>query len=423
MDLPPEEPRPEFASPAEAEDLDPDPDVVRVELTAAPYEYEIDGETIQGYAYNGQVPGPTIRAKHGDTVIIDFQNELGMPTTVHWHGLHVPFEMDGVTWMGSPVESGESFEYSFTVEQSGSYWYHPHFDTAHQADLGLYGAFIVEDPDDPAVDEELVMLLDGWGENEAPDIHHEGSIVNWTINGLVDPVHRPAAGTSLRLRVIDVANAGYLQLEWPQMRRIGSDQGLLPALDEPEKVILSPGDRFDAELSVGSETIDLLNNEYSLFGPVGGKAYRLMSIEPEGSASAPESLEWPFSAALPTPDPGYADIVYTLMGDTDAGAWSINGELFPDVTIESVSLGDEAIIEVRNISASQHPFHLHGYAFEVLSRNGEAPLFAEFEDTINVDIAETLRLRILANNPGDWMAHCHILQHAEEGMMTVLRVE
>lgn len=418
---------PDFESPAHAEDLDPDPDKVRVELTAAPFEYELVGalgsETIAGFAYNEQVPGPTIRAKLGDEVTVVLRNELGFGTTIHWHGLHVPFEMDGVTWMGEPVADGATFEYTFTVDQTGTYWYHPHFDTVRQVDLGLYGAFVIEDPADPPVDEEIVMVLDGWHESEAPISDHEGTLLDWTVNGLIDPIYRPLAGTSVRMRIIDVANAGYVDLQWPKMRRIGGDQGVLAALDEPESVVLAPGDRMDGELLVGADTLEILNLPYSLFGPVGSEPVRLMSVQPDGDEAAPDPANWDFDELAPTLDPGFADVLYVFMGDTDAGAWTINGETFPDVTIESLPLGQEAIIEVRNISASEHPFHLHGYGFEVLSVNGVPPEFRQMEDTINIHIADTIRVRISATNPGDWMTHCHILPHADQGMMTVLRVE
>lgn len=113
-------------SPPEAEDLDEDPDVLHVRLVAAPFSHTlvVDGEpyALEGYAYNGQIPGPTLRAKRGDTVIVELENELPDPTTLHWHGLSVPHEMDGHTWMMDPVEAGGSFTYTFTLEQSGTAW-------------------------------------------------------------------------------------------------------------------------------------------------------------------------------------------------------------------------------------------------------------------------------------------------------------
>ena len=111
-----------------------------------------------------------------------------------------------------------------------------------------------------------------------------------------------------------------------------------------------------------------------------------------------------------------------LSGSARTGAWFISGERFPDVTVEELALGADVVVEVRNLSASEHPFHLHGHDFEVLSVDGIPPELRLVEDTINVRVHQRVRLRLLADNPGDWMAHCHILPHADEGMMTVLRV-
>lgn len=425
----PEAPRPVLSSPAEAEDLDPDPDRVRIELSAAPFDYEVDGEPVEGWAYNGQIPGPTIRLKRGDTLTVNFTNELDNPTTVHWHGLHVPFEMDGVAWMGAPVLPGEQFEYSFTVDQAGTYWYHPHVDTDRQLDLGLYGAIVVEDPDEPLVDRELVVLFDSWGEFEADNDqdggHHglDGSQLEWTANGLVDPVFPATAGERVRVRTINVANAGYVELEWPQMRQIASDQGLLPELEQPASVVLAPSDRADGEwlMSAGFEVLAL---PHSLLGvPTFGETERLFEVVVEDEGPAPDPLDWPFSGELPTPDPGWTDIIYVFHGDPHTGKWTINGELFPDITIETLPRDEWAVIELRNISQTAHPFHLHGMAFEVLSVDGEVPEFRVIEDSFDVAPYSIVRLGLLPDNVGDWMAHCHILPHVEGGMMTVLRVD
>src|SRR6185436_3888944 len=119
-------------------------------------------------------------------------------------------------------------------------------------------------------------------------------------------------------------------------------------------------------------------------------------------------------------DDGHTDIVWVFGGDGDV--WMMNGATYPDVPVETIAYGAAATIEVRNLSASEHPFHLHGNPFEVLSIDGKAPLFQDMEDTVNVPIRSTARLRVVPTNSGDWMAHCHILPHAEGGMMAVLRV-
>lgn len=428
-DLPAPDERPELRSPAEAEDLDPAPGVVRVSLTAAPHSFEVAGEIVEGWAYNGQVPGPTIRVQRGDTLIVEFHNGLEDSTTIHWHGLHVPFAMDGVTWQGEAIGPGEDFVYTFEVDQAGTYWYHPHVDTDRQVDLGLYGVIVAEDPADPVPDRELVVVFDSWGEyalDEANDADHhglDGAKLEWTANGLVDPVFPALAGERIRVRMVDVANAGYLDLTWPDLRHIGSDQGLLPALSQPASVVLAPGDRMDAEWRI-ADGFDVVGLPYSLLGaPAIDDEVRLFEVGVEAPGAPGAALEYPFDGAPPTPDPGWTDIVYAFHGDPHTGKWTINGELFPDITMQMLPIGVWSVIELRNISQSAHPFHLHGHAFEVLTVDGEAPEFRVFEDSFDVAPYSIVRLGLLPDNPGEWMAHCHILPHVEGGMMTMLMVE
>ena len=153
---------PVWSNPEEAEDLDSDPNIVRVELTAKAREFVINDEIVQGFSYNAQTPGPTIRLQKGNHLEVTLTNELDVETTIHWHGLHVPYEMDGVTWSQDPIAPGESFTYAFTVDQVGTYWYHPHFDTERQVDLGLYGLLIVEDPEAPKPDREVHVVFDSF---------------------------------------------------------------------------------------------------------------------------------------------------------------------------------------------------------------------------------------------------------------------
>ncbi len=428
-DLPLPEPRPELRSPAEAEDLDPDPDIVHVALTAAPFAYEVAGELVEGWAYNDQIPGPTIRVQRGNTLIVEFHNGLDADTTIHWHGLHVPFAMDGVTWQGQPIGPGEDFVYSFEVDQAGTYWYHPHVDTDRQVDLGLYGVIVAEDPADPLPDRELVVVFDSWGEqaldqSNAADHHGlDGAALDWTANGLVDPVFPALAGERIRVRMVDVANAGYLDLAWPSLRHIGSDQGLLADLHLASSIALAPSDRMDGEWLIGGG-FDVRTLPYSLLGaPAVGEPIRLFEVVVDEPGDPPAPLDFPFTGNEPTPDPGWTDIVYAFHGDPHTGKWTINGELFPDITMEALTLGEWSVIELRNISQSAHPFHLHGHAFEVLAVDGLQPQFRVVEDTFDVAPYSIVRLGLLPDNPGEWMAHCHILPHVEGGMMTMLAVE
>jgi FtsP/CotA-like multicopper oxidase with cupredoxin domain len=414
-------PRVPFAEPLVAEDLDPAPTVVRVALTAAPRAYPVGELVVDGYAYNDQNPGPTLRARVGDMLEVELTNALPTDTTLHWHGVSVPYAMDGVTWQADPVGPGEVFLYRFVLEHPGTFWYHPHFDSDAQVDLGLYGLLVVEDPADPPVDRELVLILDDW--TEAPptaDRHGLQSFPGtWAVNGLVKPTLELAGGETMRVRVLNASNTRYLDLA--DVTVIGADQGLLPQALDAASLLLAPGDRAELQWRVGEEAPALETLPYSLNGgPALGEVESLLTLSVGDPLPAPAAPAWAFDPTPASEDPGTTDIGYVFSGDGDE--WLINGEAYPDVTIEELSMGQVAVVEVRNLSSTEHPFHLHGMPFEVLSIDGQPPGYRQVEDTVNVRIRQTVRLRVVADNPGDWMAHCHILPHAHQGMMTVLRV-
>lgn len=431
--------QPEFANPPEATDLEPADGAFRTELVVESATFDIrDWRTglriaVEGHHYNGSHPAPTIRTRVGDTVQVDVDNRLATPTTIHWHGLSVPFEMDGVPWMFSPIESGGSYTYAFDVSKPGTFWYHPHFDTAAQVDRGLYGAFIVEDPTDPPVDRELVLLLDDWREDQsipvdADHVHGaHGAEGLWTVNGRTQPLVELVAGERVRLRLVNASNQGYLYLSGgdQDLLVIARDQGLLPEAEWVERELMGPGDRVELLWTPGSDApLPVLEDvPYSLHGGEAfGEPTPLLDVVVTGDAPAALLDDWPSSPRAPTEDTVSPSFTYTFQGSAHTDDWMINGERFPDVTIQQVPLGETFVFEVRNLSATEHPFHLHGLHMELLSRNGEPPAQYTDTDTVNMGLYDTLRLRTTADNLGAWMAHCHILPHGDDGMMTVLEV-
>ncbi len=431
--------QPDFASPPEAVDLDASEGAVHVALSAQPTSFDIvdwrvrQRISVDGHTYNGSHPAPTLRAAIGDTVRIDLDNLLGDPTTIHWHGLAVPFEMDGVPWMVDPVAPGGSFSYQFTVEKAGTYWYHPHFDTAAQVDRGLYGAFIVDDPDDPPVDQDLVLLLDDWREDQsipvdASFVHGaHGSEGLWTVNGLTQPLLALTAGERVRLRLINASNQGYVYLsgDGADILVVARDQGLLPEPEWVDRELMAPGDRVEILWTPGNGLpVPVLEDvPYSLHGGEAlGEAQSLLDVAVVGDAPAAAVDDWPSAPRAPTPDTVSPAFTYTFQGSAHTDDWMINGERFPDVTVQDVPSGETVVFEVRNLSATEHPFHLHGLHMELLSRDGVAPSQFTDTDNLNLGLYESVRLRTSADNVGAWMAHCHILPHGDGGMMTVLEV-
>ena len=163
---------------ADAPDVNPDPRIVEINLEARVADVEIaTGQRVAAWTYNGGLPGPLIRVRVGDRLIVHFTNRLPKPTTVHWHGLRVPIQMDGVPGISQPdVAPGSTFTYDFVVPDAGLYWYHPHVMSAAQVGFGLYGALLVDDPAESfstPIDEVVMVLsdieIDQRGTLEDPD--------------------------------------------------------------------------------------------------------------------------------------------------------------------------------------------------------------------------------------------------------------
>src|SRR5690606_29910587 len=139
-----------------------DPNILEFEMEARVTEMEIlEGFTTPVWSYGGSLPGPLIKAKVGDRVIIHFKNSLPEATSIHWHGVRVPNNMDGVPGVTQDlIPPGGEFTYEFDLPDAGTYWYHPHSNSVSQLGWGLYGAIMVEDPNDPEVfGDDLVLVI------------------------------------------------------------------------------------------------------------------------------------------------------------------------------------------------------------------------------------------------------------------------
>ncbi len=196
----------------------------------------------------------------GDTIEVRLKNSLSQATTIHWHGVRVPAEMDGTEAVQSPVGPGETFEYRFVVPDAGTYWYHSHTNETEQLERGLYGALIVREPSEPEFDAERILHLDDLklgpdgdlapfgGEHE----HHAGREGDVRLlNGRQEPDLSMPGGTVERWRIIDTANTRFVRLSLGgrPFTIIGTDGGLLPQPVTAAEVLLTPGERVD--LAVG----------------------------------------------------------------------------------------------------------------------------------------------------------------------------
>lgn len=415
------------------------------------------------WAYGGRVPGPAIRLRQGERLAVRVANQLDEPTTVHWHGLRVPNAMDGVPHLTQPpIEPGQTFDYVFDVPDAGTYWYHPHQRSFEQVGRGLYGALIVEEPEPPRVDRELTWVLDDWrltpeaeiagGFASARDMSHGGRVGNVvTVNGRIVEQVPVRAGERIRLRLINAANARIFGLRFeghaPQVIAIDG-QPVSPHRPADDRVVLGPAIRADVILDMGAapgETFRVIDDFYRR------RAYRLLTLaygaQPPLRADPPDTPIRLPANTMPEPDVAGARrhrITFAggMMGGMtgammdgrwrdvremmhDGKMWAINGVAATGHVMEPLlrlRRGRSYVLEMVNDTAWHHPIHLHGHSFRVVARNGEPTRRREWQDTVMMAPRERVDIAFVADNPGDWMFHCHILEHQAGGMMGVVRV-
>jgi FtsP/CotA-like multicopper oxidase with cupredoxin domain len=412
------------------------------------------------WSYNGTVPGPEIRVRQGERLRITVGNRLAEKTTVHWHGLRVPNAMDGVPHLTQrPIGAGESFVYEFDVPDAGTYWYHPHQRSFEQVGRGLFGPLIVEEREPIQVDRDVTWVLDDWrllpdaqisdDFGNFMDASHNGRVGNTvTVNGRILESFAVRAAERLRLRLINAANARIFALEFLGHRpAVIALDGQPVAPHEPAggRVILGPAMRADLVFDMTGRP----GERFSVVDPFyRGLEYRLLDLVYE---DAPPLREHPLDApmrlaanTMPEPDLATAErheIAFSggMMGDgmmggmmegmmggmQHSGIWAINGVSATGDIMEpflTLHRGRPYVLAMHNHTAWHHPMHLHGHAFRVIARDGRPTRYQEWQDTVLMAPHESVEIAFVADNRGDWMFHCHILEHQAAGMMGVIRV-
>lgn len=411
------------------------------------------------WGYEGQVPGPTLRLRRGDELKVRLVNDLPEPTLIHWHGLRLPNAMDGVPYLTQdPVEPGKSFDYRFIAPDAGTFWYHSHLYSSEQLERGLYGPLIVDEQQPLDVDQDLVLVLDDWRLAENGAVHeasfrsfhdaaHAGRLGRlMTVNSRESPYIPVRANERLRLRFINAANARVFPL------RIERHAAWVMAVDgqpaEPfvageGRMMLGPGSRIDLFIdatgdpgATASILSDAGNGEEVAIARLiyaGDKARPAPRGEPQPLPANPLPRQIDLKAAfrLDVPLEGGA-MSRMLMGrmrgessptpghgiDPSARIWTMAGLASSGhhgPPLFSVKKDRPVVLAFQNNTAFPHAMHLHGYHFRLLDNldDGWKPFWL---DTVVVNPRQTARIAFVADNPGKWMIHCHMLEHQETGM-------
>ncbi|MGE0613257.1 MAG: multicopper oxidase family protein [Hyphomicrobiales bacterium] len=413
------------------------------------------GKETSIWGYGGQVPGPLLRVKRGEQVWFQLKNSLPDPTTIHWHGIRIDNAMDGVAHLTQhAVEPGGTFDYRFTVPDAGTFWYHPHHVSWEQVARGLYGALIVEEDEAPSVDRDIVLIGDDWRLDDASEIDeksfnslhdraHAGRLGNvLTVNGKPLGRFEVKSGELVRLRLLNTCNSRILSLEFEGLKPTiialdGQPCTHIPLADG--KLRIAPAQRADLLIEMTGEpgstsAISEISRErlvaaefvYQTDGRVDSKG-RSALVLPDNGISVPDlvqamhvDLVMAGGAMGQLTQASYDGKQYAMrdLAQQHGMIWALNGQAgMSEKPLFTARRGQTVVVRMVNESLWPHAMHFHGHHFRQ-TENPPGP----WHDTILLERTETKEIAFVADNPGKWMIHCHMLEHQAGGMDTWFEV-
>jgi len=385
------------------------------ELTAAETKVKLgNGKTAEAWTYNGSTPGPELRVTEGDRIVVHLKNkDIDRGVAIHWHGVILPCSQDGVPGVTqNALKPGESFTYEFVAGDPGTYWYHSHQQSSMQVRKGLLGRLIVEPKNsDYAYDRDYAVTL-----QKLNDRH---KLTNGTAGGLK---LEAKPGETVRLRLIN----SFELVQW--MGVAGAD---FKVISMDARDLNGPGDLRGEWVGIGGgQRYDLL-----ITMPESGKVKVYSRNEESWSVTLGEGADPPSldkkaktfdftSYGTPHEDGITADMPFDRTYELELGPIDINNERGHHSPPMIVSEGEWIKVRITHKLGSEHPMHLHGHVYKVLTKNGKpltgSPIYA---DSLMLFKGEEYEIAFQADNPGLWMLHCHNLSHATAGMTMMVNYD
>jgi FtsP/CotA-like multicopper oxidase with cupredoxin domain len=436
-------------------------------LRATSFRGAPDGREREIWSYNSQFPGPLIRAKEGETLRVRVTNELQVPTSIHWHGMHQPgtWRMDGVDRVsGPPIAPGTQFVYEFRAKPAGTHWYHSHVGV--QYGEGLFGPLVVEERTPIAkYDREEILLINDWflqsgdallaklldgGKEKMPgkmkmkmkegkdvgDIPFQSGLVNGKGRAPGDTktpltVVDVKKGETIRLRLINASSTYALrfQIDGHPLTVFATDGSAMRPVNV-DNLLISVGERYDVLLEANQGGVHWIRA-----ATLDGNEIRAVLRYPDTPGTMPDAKRVQWGRRALTPEDirsrapvqlaaGPREIPMLLGGSMMPYRWSINNEYYPKAAPIDITKDETIRYTLRNPTGMDHPFHLHGHSFHVLGKPGALNLTDPvLKDTINVPAKSDVAIQFRANNPGRWFFHCHIEWHLATGMARVLEIK
>ena len=433
---------------------------------------DLGGRTVQTWAYGDRLPGPLLRATAGDLVTVAVDNRLPAETSVHWHGVALRNDMDGVPHLTQdPIAAGSTFDYEFVAPDPGTYFYHPH--PGVQLDRGLYGVLVVDDPHEPGrYDDEWMVVLDDWvdgtgrtpddvvaelarrrgaGRSMGGDLGHMGHMGHmggmggmggsmsspllggagdvaypyYLVNGRTpDAPYRFAGrpGQRIRVRFVNAGSDTAFRVAVGGHRMTVTHSDGFPVVPvSTDALLIGMGERFDVVLTLRDGVFPLVADAEGKQGQ-GRALIRTAGGAPPAVGTAVAELGRQVllgTDLIAAPDVRLAqrgvdrhhDVA--LGGSMNPYRWTLNGRTFPDTEPLPVAAGERVRLRLINQSMMFHPIHLHGHTFGLLADGAR-------KDTVIVRPMQVIEVDLDTDNPGQWALHCHNILHAEAGMMTTL---
>jgi len=387
--------------------------------------------TVRTLAYNGQVPGPMLRARQGRPITVEVRNDSKETDIVHWHGFHIGPDVDGAYEEGTPgVPPGESRRYTFVPDPAGTRWYHSH-NAAHR-DLrrgtysGQFGLFVVEGRGDAgAFDREIPILLHEWEPrfDARGEVEYRAFSINGRLLGAGEPI-RVRESERLLFRFVNASATWNHRLALPghRFRVVALDGNPVPSPASVPVLDFAPGERIDAIVEMNQPGVWVLGsvkNDERARGLGIVVEYAGRSGTPQWTP--PAAFVWDytvFGGRDPARDPdGRATLAFKAVGD--GHHWAINGKTHPHVDPIAVGAGQRYRLVLDNQSADPHPIHLHRHQFEMVRFDGR-PTSGVIKDTVVVPAWRQVEVDVLDTRRGPSLLHCHQQFHMDMGFMTIL---
>ncbi|MBB5345456.1 multicopper oxidase family protein [Tunturibacter empetritectus] len=416
-----------------------------VALEIAPYTLEASPKHhIRTVAYNGQVPGPLLRMRQGREQTVEVRNLTSDPEVVHWHGLFLPSEIDGAMEEGTPmIAPGTTARYTFKPDPPGFRWFHTHTFAGKDLGKAQYGGqhgFLMIEPRENAghYDREVFLGLHDWGghmfggDDGSMNPVYDISTINGKMLGAGDPV-RVKQGERVLMHVLNSSptEVHWIALAGHSFHVIALDGNLVPQPRTVPMLRLAPAERVTTVVEMNAPGVWVLGEVRKHVQAAGmGVVIEYAGAADEPVWTQPNDLVWDYRqfAASGETNPSGDEVVRIdlafdskFQGHGKEELWRINGKSYPQTDEPILKTGQRYRLVLKNLSADDHPMHLHRHTFEVRKLDGASEMHGLRKDVVLVPSKTTAEVEFVADNPGRTLFHCHQQDHMDRGFMMVFR--